>query len=332
MRITLPESRLLWEAKTSTEWRDAFLASDANKLSSLPSVRQCIADSSLVLPFRDAVDSQLTSLAILSGLWPSIVNLRQKIQQQSEKAQPNSLIINALYQEAKDNLDNFKLVFTDLWGELAPCVQVLHERLLMSLSVSLEDVQILSGRAGEVEARRTIPTITAWMRSRDSRQALWHAAQLLRVIKRYPDSLPAPSIIAVYHASLVLWAYSVVLSIDESVEPHSTAIQNKSARLACLDGDSDVQHFITLGYGTPVITLHDSSLGDSTARHIPIRDGRAVMTTIVDFLLTRNRVADSRDRAPLVANLGRLMLELGDATGRTSKEALQSMKRPSSRT
>lgn len=321
LRLALPASRDLWEAKTSTKWRDIFLAKAGNSSISIPSVRSCIQEFGLVLPLKELVDPQLTSLVILSGLWPPIFCFRQSAQLRSDRGSQSSLILNSLYQEAKDVQEAFKVVFSEWCDDLGPSTLVLHERMLMCLHVSLEDVQVFGGKAGVVEARRTIPMLTAWMKRRESRQAVWHAGQLLRAARRYPDSLPAPSMIAVYHSSLVLWAYSAVLSIECLAVPTSDMFfQEGPVKVTCLDGDNDAQHFLALGCGTPVITLHNHSTEEQAAKYVPIRDGRAVMTSVVDFILTKNGAPDTKDCLPLVANLGRLMLELGYAAGRMSRE------------
>lgn len=324
MRLALPASADLWEAKTAEIWRCLYLAkSIPSRLSSLPSVRNCIQELGQVLPFKDVVDPHLTSLIILSGLWPSIFCFRQLAQLRSDGESYNSLIVRSLYQEAKDMQDAFRVVFSGWCDGLGPATLVLHERMLMSLHVSLEDVQLLGGKVGEIEARRVVPMLSAWTKRREARQALWHAGQLLRAAKTYPGSIPASSMIAVYHASLVLWAYSAALSIENLAVPNTAVFAHDiPVKLVCLDGDNDVQQFLTVGQGTPVVTLHDQSMDSQAAKYIPIRDGRAVMTSVVDFILTKNGAPDTRDCLPVVANLGRLMLELGYAAGKMSRECI----------
>lgn len=324
MRLALPAPRDLWEAETAESWRSLYLAkSTPSRFSSLPSVRNCIQELGHVLPPRDAVDPQLTSLVILSGLWPSIFSFRQLAQLRSDGESYNNLIVRSLYQEAKDTQDAFKVVFSDWCGGLEPATLMLHERMLMSLHVSLEDVQLLGGKVGELEARRVVPMLTAWIRRRESRQAVWHAAQLLRTARTCRGSLPASSMIAVYHSGLVLWAYSATLSIENLAVPNTALFAHETpGKLICLDGDNDVQQFLAVGQGTPVITLHNHSMDSQAAKYIPIRDGRAVMTSVVDFILTKNGAPDTRDCLPLVANLGRLMLELGYAAGKMSRECI----------
>lgn len=317
LRLALPASKDLWEARTSTEWRSIFLSKDSKNITLAPSLRSCVEDFGLVLPLRDEVDTQLTSLTILAGLWTPVFSFRQSAQQCSDSGRQNSLIITSLYQQARDAQEAFKVVFTKWSGGLAPTTSVLHEQQLMFLHVSLEDLQLLAGQLGEDEARRTIPILTEWMKRRDSRQALWHAGQLFRTAKKSPGSLPAPSMVAVYHASLVFWAYSALLSINRVAVPTTDLFFNDdSGATICLDGDGDAQHFITLGFGTPVISLHNHTIDEQTVRFVPVRDGRAVMTSIVDFLLNKNGAKDSGECLPLVANLGRLMLALGYAASR----------------
>ncbi|KAL2785561.1 hypothetical protein BJX66DRAFT_58108 [Aspergillus keveii] len=318
--LPLPASKDIWEAKSSSEWRRIFLAKDTNKLTPLPSLHNCIEKLDLVLPLRDVVDTQLTSLAVLSGHWPPIFYYRQRAQLRDGRDRQNSLVQTALYSDAKEALEAFSVVFTEWCGDLAPSVLILHERLLMSLYVSLEDVQLFGGKAGEAHARRKIPILTAWVKRRESRQAIWHAGQLFRAAKRFPNTLPATAMVALYHASLVLWAYAAVGSIEGPIIPTpDTCFQEDFSTLVRLDGENDAHYFVTLGRGTPVVT-QDSRFAKQAPEYVPIRDGRAVMSTVVDFIRTRNGAADSGECLPLVDNLGRLMLELGYAAGRMTRE------------
>ena len=83
---------------------------------------------------------------------------------------------------------------------------------MMKLHVSLNDIQLFSGRAGEEEARRVYPQIRAWTEESESRTAVWHAGQLFRTARSFEKTrLRDFYAVAVHHAALTLWVYGLSL-------------------------------------------------------------------------------------------------------------------------
>lgn len=323
MRLELPASKELWQAKTASEWRDLFLAQDSQQLLRLPSLDECIRDSGLILPVKTRIDFHLSSLAVLSTYWSRISAYRQDVQQRSGGVSRNPLLTNAVYRDVKDVQESFKMIFNESWEHLGPTASMLYEHQFLFLHFSLEDVQSLAGKLGETEARRMIPILVEWVKSEDSRQAIWHAGQMLRAANLYTDILPAQSLVAIYHASVVLWAYSQILSINNSARvAGSASVQDDPTATVPLNGRGDAWQFIKLGKGTPVISVHCNLGEQGIMKQVPVSDGRAVMTSIVDSLLSKNGVTSSGQCQPLVAQLGRMMLELGHAAGRLSQHPL----------
>jgi len=245
----------------------------------------------------------------------------QSIQQQGDGS---SLLISSLYQQAKDKQEAFKAVF-DRWCDgLDPAIIVLQERQLMCLHVSIEDVQLLGGKAGETEAHRVVPILASWVRRRESLLALWHAGQVIRAFGRFNDSPSAASVVAVYHASLVLWAYSLLLSVKRmATSDAGSFLRQDSDEPITLNGDSDAQHLVTLGSGTPFFLAFDASQPGKLAKQVSIHDGGAMMNSIAEFLVALPGATNATQSLPLVANLARLMMDLGNATGNMSQECVR---------
>ncbi|KAL8343286.1 hypothetical protein RB598_004569 [Gaeumannomyces tritici] len=86
-------------------------------------------------------------------------------------------------------LDSFA-VDTMGWSELTEVESLTLQLLQLHLHVSLDDLQAASAQ---------------------SRRALWHAGQILRLARAFPRGrLKDSSAIAVHHAALALWTYGVV--------------------------------------------------------------------------------------------------------------------------
>ena len=340
--VTMPAPRSLWDAKTSQEWKDLYLATYAQNTAQLPSLRTFMNDICSISNFQTWIDVEISTLCILSGLWSLSWQYREwkSVLQFPSSAQGrnSALISNSLYQEILQILQHFEVAMSDLPQHLQPISSILYQQQLMNLHVSLEDVQLLAGKAGEKEARRVLPLLIAWAQGQESRQAIWQAGQLLRVVKESPMiNLEGSSAVAVYHASLVFWAYSIVSKSSHASESanrqdQSNFSSNPPAQWQKLDHmqatedkldlygkkGSASQRFIALGKGQPAIQKSTVSLtNENTNQHqslVCLSDTNAVMTEIVQ-LLRKKEDAENRvdDYSPLVENLARLMKTLGNA-------------------
>lgn len=56
----------------------------------------------------------------------------------------------------------------------------------MHLHVSLENIQLLTGKEDEKKARRTTPLLILWVEHQEIRQAIFHAGQIIRAIRTCP--------------------------------------------------------------------------------------------------------------------------------------------------
>ncbi|KAK5446752.1 hypothetical protein LTS15_009685 [Exophiala xenobiotica] len=325
--VTMPCSRDLWLAKSSAEWRELYLKRHSSNPGCPPSLRSCIEDMHPILTFRNVIDAQMSMSTILSALW----SLSWQYREWDSVFKPHAVeprrngaaMTNTVYPEILQLFQHFRLTTSEWTGVLEPAASILWERGLMNLHASLEDVQLLAGKAGEAEARRVLPRLSAWAQSRDCRHALWHAGQIFRAAKASPPRiLQDSSAIAVYHASLIFWGYSIVSKSSSAV--HQTPSYNASGqRRASLDARDilrldmeetpQVQLFIVFGQGVPAISSNDTSKS-SNHGSVLISDTRKVMVAFADLLRVKNHPGGAdEDYPPLIENLTMLMKALGHA-------------------
>lgn len=88
--------------------------------------------------------------------------------------------------------------------------------LSMALNASINNIEILVGKAGEQESRDMYQIMKDWPETIEARVAIWHAGQLLRLFKLL-DRLTSFQIIMVYHAGMVLFAYSLLSCVNGRV-------------------------------------------------------------------------------------------------------------------
>jgi len=188
-------------------------------------------------------------------------------------------------------------------------VTLILELLLMHLHLSLDDVHLFAGVEGEEEARRVYPSLVTWTKTTTSRQALWHAGQVIRAARTLRLGLICDfAAIAVYQASLAFWSYGI---ITRSTEPSPLSSHSVTAWLDGAD-DNGVQRWIINGKGNAAIKSTASVIGQSDVAAF-VSNPDEVVVAIVGAM--RKNHNDSRS-PPLVDNLINMMEGLRKA-GRT---------------
>ncbi|KAK3329359.1 hypothetical protein B0H66DRAFT_20445 [Apodospora peruviana] len=217
LTLPLPCSKELWFSRTAEEFKIRYLEVAAAEGKRPPSLGDLLRDINLLSANHQRVDVQYAISIYLHGFWSLIWEYRQlnavyrsTAHSPGFTANPN-LLLNSRHEELCRLLQNFQLVTHD-WHEMLSAQEsiVLH-LLLMNLLVSLDDLQLFSGKEGEEQARRVYPVLQRWSDSYEARQALWHAGQILRQAKMFPPGhLKDFYAVTVHHAALCLWTHGVV--------------------------------------------------------------------------------------------------------------------------
>lgn len=213
--------------------------------------------------------------------------------------QPN-LLLSSRHQKLVKDLQSSQLVAAG-WQDMSACEHLLLNLLMLNLHVSLDDMQLFSGKEGEYQARRIYPVLQQWAASAELRSAVWCAAQVLRYAGFFPpDHLKDFYAVAVHHAALALWTYGVVRASRRPAAPDA-------AEPVYLDGANSIaiQRFIGFGHGRPLIR------GAAPGREASAHDPRACMDVAQDML--RSNFARGQELPPLVENLYQIIGQLGNA-------------------
>lgn len=153
----------------------------------------------------------------------------------------------------------------------------------MVLYVSPDEVQKFAGKSGEEEARRVTASLEEhWVNTPEARYAAWHAGQVFLNARRLPPaSLRGFNAIAVYLASLTLWAYGLLTypsgpprdegGFDDTAHLHP--VQNHLGHT--MHGSGTTAH----GRATPDgSTNNDTTASSSNKAFVPL-DGEESMQT-----------------------------------------------------
>ncbi|KAK0667582.1 putative transcription factor [Cercophora samala] len=223
LTLPLPCSKELWFARTADEFKIRYLESRANSEGNNrpPSLGDLFRDIRLLATNHHLLDVQYAISIYLHGFWSLIWEYRQlksilaptPTPSPDHNSNPDSLLAQR-HGELRRQLSLFQSV-TRGWHEMLSAqesMMVLH-LLQMNLHVSLIDLQLLTGKEGEDQARRVYPLLQKWcLDSGDSRQALHHAGQIFRWGRDFPKGhLKDFWAIAVHHAALCLWTYGIVV-------------------------------------------------------------------------------------------------------------------------
>lgn len=333
--LPFPAPAALWFAKDAETWKCLFLQIPEPDRC-LPTLAQCVHDAQPLLENMDCLDFSFATNIILFRTWCLIWNYRQlnsaQKQQSSAQTSSSSLISSASHQELSRLLHNFRLTVSD-GQDLQQTTILCQELLLLNLHVSFEELQVFAGKEGRQEARRVYPSLRQWVQSRDSRQAVWHAGQVVRAAEALPQGILRDFYaIGLYHAGLTLWAYGVLsreplkvqakLSITTPVNIAPQGSSTVVGDFVFLDGKDtpEAQRFIALHRGIPALqgSVPNQSSDTTMSVGIALTDSKAVMEIVIRVLY-QSFPGMGAAAPPLVENLCHLMLDLGGAAEKVMK-------------
>ncbi|KAH7133691.1 c6 zinc finger domain-containing protein [Dactylonectria macrodidyma] len=304
----LPEARELWLAEDAEQWKTLYLSRPRTQDRNLNLVD--FLRGPIELP--EDCDVHLLQLVILHGIWGMIWQHSQLLStlRRPGYSDPG---LTLRHQELIKMLHHFRLNISECRDPTPEETTLTLELLHMHLHMSFEDIEYFAGKGDLEDARRVLPTLQEWVDGPESRQAIWHAGQVIRAARKFRvKHIRGFFAIAVYHASLALWAYSI-MSVANA--PPTEVLQNTFPNAVCLDGPdtSTVQRFITLGKGIPSLTYPQITDTTSTTL-VPLSNQEAVISAILEILEGNFPCGLQVEAAPpLVENLKQLLQDLGRA-------------------
>lgn len=338
MLLPLPASKRLWSAQNAHAWRNLYLAEGRPAQSNLHSVMALGGNIRVLDELENVTDKTLCLLLACHSLAYEVFQFRQQyaLLLVDMKNQGRKDRWSAHTSRQKDLYEDLGALATYCEVQTAPSQEALFtlEYLMMILHVSLEDIQLFSGKSGEEEARRVFPQIRTWTEEASSRTTVWHAGQVLRIARTFERTrLRDFYAVAVYHSTLTLWVYGMVTSNtarksgghtpSKTRQTNNTGYGNVSSQEVFLDGDENraIRAFRQLGHGKPC--LHDVAreyhTGDrwqgGTPEILSLHNPKGIMLLGAE-LLRHNFPRSRNGLPPLIENLANLMSDLSKLSGR----------------
>lgn len=323
--FSLPASRDLWRAKTPEAWRQAHNLKTAMP-GSLPLMSETIHCVDMLDELEEFIDIELCYSAILHGYWGQIWGHREAVRfyAPSKNGGAQRLWLKSQHQELCSDLSAFStLIYTSTHPlPHSTHLTIVLELFLMILHVSPDELQRFAGKCGEEEARRAALSLEEnWASTSESRQAVWHAGQVIAKARGMPPaSLRGFNATTVYLASLTLWIYGLLCSsladgregLSGGQQPRRAGASRRAPpgrgspdRVVLLDGEEtrETRAFLQLGRGAPGLRAPGGSAQ-------PLSDPGGVLP-IARSVLRENYPLRSGPLPPLVQSLEGLMRDLG---------------------
>jgi hypothetical protein len=306
LQLDLPSTSAAWAALSAEEWRRV---ASINCTSSVPTIRDALQNLRVLVDHQNIIDVQLSLDILVCSLWARVWQYRQ-IKSAPLMSRPGSIstAIDGLQRDLVQDFKYVKMESEEWAGGISPYVSLKLEVCLMHLYVSLEDIQIFGGKEGESAARKTVPQLQSWSQTIEARQALYHAGQALKTAALFaPGTLRGFAAVAVYHASLVLWAYGIL------IDPKSRNFQPPMFVRIDVDGAKELDRFIMTGQGIPCITDYSQKRDSHDSATTLLTNPPKVMSSISSLLC--HNAGNDHYALPIVTHLSKLMRSLGRAAG-----------------
>lgn len=230
LAFSLPASRDLWRAPSADAWRHIYLSKQPLQ-QPIPRVSDVMHNLNILDELQEHIDVELCYNVLLHGFYGQVNAYRETVRfYANANAHGNGgahrLWLKSQHQELYHDLCAFSTIIHTSYPNSRDHSHSVHlslilELFLMILHVSPDELQKFAGKAGEEEARRVTASLEQhWVNTPDARYAAWHAGQVFLNARRLPPtSLRAFNAIAVYLASLTLWAYGLLTYPSSSLPP-----------------------------------------------------------------------------------------------------------------
>ena len=249
LETPLPAAETRWTARTAAAWLE-LLPLDIDLRSQHPLLLgQLLRQPRLSTIHKSLTDITSTAFVFLAGFWSLIADYQQMNCSFLSEPLCNEVALNSRYSDLTSTLDQFRAELIDLDIHSTELL-IAQDFASLHLNVSFYHLSDYAGQRTKEDARLALPYVQKWYGSSRSRTAIWNAAQIFRAARSLRRrSLADIHAIALYHAALVLWVWSLMRRTQN-------AEVGSSGQEVALDGEesSAIWRFLRASRGSPGLT------------------------------------------------------------------------------
>ncbi|KAJ5547308.1 hypothetical protein N7494_004893 [Penicillium frequentans] len=262
LSLRLPLTKSLWFASSAASWKDIIFSQFAEDPVHV-SVFNCLADLSQLQSLPSIYDINITRLAVQYSI-SSLIQVYRKFQATVGYLQGVNSSEHIMWKDSQRRwllqaLEELSHLFHLCPPGSKPSVStlLLQQLLSLHLSVSIDQLECLAGKEGFDEAQSAYTMAQQWVKSSECRKALWHAGQLLKLIRGLPmEVMTEFYATAIYHGGLCLWAYCMISTKEAS----DTGSSIKETEETLLNGEETIatRDWIAHGRARPVLSTGEA--------------------------------------------------------------------------
>ncbi|TGO62073.1 hypothetical protein BCON_0022g00100 [Botryotinia convoluta] len=273
LSFSVPASRELFQAGSAADWKSKYIGKSHSPVVQPPRLIDIMHNSCGLEDLDESWDVDLCYEAALNGFWGQIWAIGESTRFHAidgNKDSVHRLWITTQQRELYREVESFRDLILGR-AKIPSGLNITAELFLLALCVSPDELQRFAGKAGQEAASQSLISLERWYTTERARRAIWHAGQIF-----HWASLMAPAqlrnfhTVAVYFASLTMWAYG---HLSNSITRESTNETKKTRdssqpEVNLIGPDSrETRTFISSGQGTPVLILvprNSTDINDTT--------------------------------------------------------------------
>ncbi|KAK5050462.1 hypothetical protein LTR84_003743 [Exophiala bonariae] len=275
MNGPVPASRRLWEAVTADEWYGILMHNTELELKWPYYAKRLLRQPQLIRGAQELIDTTAVTAVMLAGLWGLVYEYRQMELLHSENQDWNGFVLNSRYSDLVTLSDQMRSELSDL-DRLDTQVTLFQELISLHLNAAYYEIANYAGRGTATEAQDAKPYVEWWHKGPQARRAMWHAGQIFRFVNMLnPGTLTDIPVIAIYHATEVLWVWGLMQRTQQPIPATDTM-----PKVILNDEESpEVMKFLRTSRGQPGIS-------GSMGRFVPLTEPALIADFANDAIKT----------------------------------------------
>ena len=295
LSIPVPFAHEMWVAKSARDWKRVYFELAGGDQPRPRCFTDLMPDPMILKSLSNLYDGYFIKFCLMHAVYSMIGRHRQDrtIFAAVDKSvtRVSAFADDVQHQRILHILKHIRLSYEDLEAHRTIELDLLFHLCYMHLYAPFDQMELAAGKEGPIEAQRADPALQQWIQTGDSRQAVWHAGQGLRVTRMWAfDQFKHYSVVAAYHAGLCLWVYGILSEQGKHGHSQNPTAGTEFSDDVFLDQEESIQsqRWISHNRGNPAISSRSGSRGGNHGlSRVPIQSSHLLITTLLQEVMSR---------------------------------------------